>query len=241
MDGVKFLYKPDVVKKLLYPINHPMFDPLFAELEKDATPIMWHVADPAPFWYAPVNPKWDYSRGGYPDFRELMEQVFDVMERHPRLRVTFAHFLFLSQYPDVLESLFERYENMTLDVTPGTEMYLDFDKRRDDYRSFFETYRDRILFGTDTYPSRGCDPTLDDAVYRAMATKDSVSIWGTEVRGLGLTEETLACIFSKNFLSRCGQSPAAVSSTALLSCLKKYRDFAKDDGIMRSVLSALQE
>ena len=55
----------------------------------------------------------------------------------------------MGEYPEKLEALFEKYPNLTVDITPGGEMYISFNKRREYYREFFEKYAD----------SRGMDTT----------------------------------------------------------------------------------
>ena len=142
-DGLKILYKPDVQKLAKLTIDHEVYAPLFAQMEKDQTHITWHVADPDKNWKVKTGRKWDYSDGTYPSYEDMMEQTMNVMERYPRLKVTFAHFLFLSEHPEVLEELFAKYPNMAVDVTPGTEMYGVFTERRDFYRTFFEKYASR--------------------------------------------------------------------------------------------------
>jgi DegV family protein with EDD domain len=108
-DGIKFLYKPDVQKLERLPLDHAAYEPLFAQMEKDCTHITWHVADPDNFWDAKTGRKWDYSDGTYPLYEDMMEQTYNVLENHPQLTATFAHFMFLSQQPELLEELFAKY------------------------------------------------------------------------------------------------------------------------------------
>ena len=121
-------------------VDHATYEPLFAQMEQDRTHITWHVADPAEFWRGATGRRWNYSDGTYPSYEDMMDQTYNVLDRHPHLIATFAHVMFLSEQPALLEELFAKYPNMAIDVTPGVEMYQSFNERYDFYRAFFEKY-----------------------------------------------------------------------------------------------------
>ncbi len=228
-DGFKILYKPDCRKATKLPINDGYYEPFFALAEKDGAHFTWHVADPDFFWKVERNSSWCYTDGTYPTFREIFEQVFDVMEKHPKLNVSFAHFLFMSEHTDVLEYIFDRYENVSIDVTPGTEMYVNFSKKRDFYRDFLEKHADRILFGTDAeLPDNPESEKLIRSVYDALTTDKTVDIWGAEVTGLKLSDEACDKILYRNYMRVSGSAPKKVCVPALLKYIDKYEHLIDD-------------
>jgi predicted TIM-barrel fold metal-dependent hydrolase len=161
-DGIKMLEtKPTEQKSYAIEIDDPYFDGLFSACETNSTPMIWHVADPASFWDINRIPKrfldrgWFFGDGTYMTHDRIYAQVYNVLERHPRLKVTFAHFFFMSETPEALETLFKKYPGVSVDITPGAEMYADFRKNHSYYRDFFIKYADRIMLGTDTSVNGG--------------------------------------------------------------------------------------
>ena len=75
--------------------------------------------------------------------------MLSVLARHPRLRIVFAHFFFMSAQLDRLSGILDRYENVSVDLTPGIEMYENFSAAPERARAFFVRYADRIIYGTD--------------------------------------------------------------------------------------------
>jgi len=241
-DGIKFLYKPDVQKLEQLPLDHAAYEPLFAQMEKDRTHITWHVADPAEFWRGAPGRRWNYSDGTYPAYEDMMDQTYNVLNRHPRLTATFAHFMFLSEQPELLEELFAKYPNMAIDVTPGVEMYQSFHERYDFYRSFFEKYADRILFGTDAGLPRDRDNAgLVTFVYRAMTESSELSVWNIPTRGLQLSDETCCLILRDNFLRRSGNQPKPVDREALKRYVRKYLYLIRSEEKKEQILRKMNE
>ena len=78
-----------------------------------------------------------------------MVESLEVLERHPGLRVCFAHFFFLSAQLGRLADILERFPQVVTDLTPGIEMYENFSRTPEETRAFFERFHDRILYGTD--------------------------------------------------------------------------------------------
>ena len=242
-DGIKLICsKPQDYKLYDFPISDDFFDPFFAAAEKDGTHILWHVADPETFWDLERIPErflergWYYGDGSYPSNKQIYDDVFAVMKKHPLLNVTFAHFFFLSDHPDALEKMFADYKNLTIDITPGTEMYESFGAKPDFYKAFFEKHSDRILFGTDTsFPGNG--KNLHDSVYRAIATTDkAIPINVGEFDGLGVSGDAVKRIFSGNFKSRVSETPKAINVPALKAYIQKYRFHLKDEVFREKVL-----
>ncbi|MCK7495462.1 MAG: amidohydrolase family protein [Comamonadaceae bacterium] len=117
-------------------------------------PILWHVNDPEEFWDAEKIPSWAKSRGWFYGSDTINNevqytQVLNVLERHPNLKIIFAHFFFMSAQLPRLADLLDRYPRICIDLTPGIEMYVNLSKQPEKTRAFFEKYQDRILYGTD--------------------------------------------------------------------------------------------
>ncbi len=141
-DGIKMLEgKPGYHNKFQYPLDGEMYAKVFAYLEENKIPLVVHVADFIPF---PDDDK-------YAERESLHTQMLNVLERHPKLRVTFAHMFNMSYDRKRLDSILEKYENTSLDLALGGDFMINFSNEIDEWRKFFIKYSDRIIYGTDTY------------------------------------------------------------------------------------------
>lgn len=219
-DGVKMLEGKPTTRKLIgLAQNDPAYDAYYAWMEQAGRHIVWHVADPETFWDKDLAPEfsfasgWFYGDGTFLTKQQLYDEVVDVLERFPGLNVTFAHFFFLSDFPDQAEALLRQFPQVTLDITPGREMYENFSLRTDRWRSFFHRYADRILFGTDMTSTefQGAAGELVDTMRRFLATNDTFTYWDFTIRGLGLSPADCARIGQANFLERVGESRARLT------------------------------
>ncbi|MCW8129976.1 MAG: amidohydrolase family protein [Planctomycetota bacterium] len=147
-DGIKCLEgKPSLRKEWMpHAFDHAYYRPFFACLTKNKIPITIHTSDPLDFWTDPAQ------AAAYRDYHpqeEYFRQAEAILERHPDLKINFAHFLYLSPQLERLERLFERYPVFSVDLAPGGEFlyYLSDDPAR--ARAFFLRWQERILFGTD--------------------------------------------------------------------------------------------
>lgn len=157
VDGIKMIEGKATIRKQL-PIpdfDAPVYAPYWEKLAQTQTPLIFHVNDPESFWDAEEVPQWAremgwfYGDGTYVDNEDQYRQVLNVLNRHPDLNVTFAHFFFLSAQLERLAGYLDRYPNMHVDLTPGIEMYFNFAADPQKARDFFLQYQDRIIYGTD--------------------------------------------------------------------------------------------
>lgn len=250
-DGIKMLEtKPTTIKKLGRPVCDPLYRDFFDAVEKDGTHMVWHVNDPAEFWDKDLAPAfcleagWFYGDGSYPSHEEIYRQVLAVLEKNPKLNVTFAHFFFMSGCPERLEKIFEQYPNTAVDLTPGSEMYADFRERAEYYRDFFTRHADRIEFGTDASDEASeveDNLWLADIVYRFASTDETFQLWEVSGRGLKLDDAVQEKIFSGNFLRRVSPQPKPINVQALKRYIEKYRHLIRDDRVCANIDTELEK
>lgn len=155
-DGVKMLEgKPQLRQAFPIPdFDLPCWDAYWTYMEEEQIPLLMHVNDPASFWDRENVPEWAAKMGWFYDDtyinnEEQYRQILTVLSRHPGLRVTFAHFFFMSESLDRLGDILARYPNVMTDLTPGIELYDNLSRTPDKTREFFDTFHDRIIYGTD--------------------------------------------------------------------------------------------
>jgi predicted TIM-barrel fold metal-dependent hydrolase len=224
-DGIKMLEgKPTLHRTIGKNLLHPEFDKFFAEAEKRGTHITFHANDPKEFW---TEPGADYH--GDPTFatsEEIYRQAYKILENHPNLKVTFAHFFFMSEKPEELARLFDKYPNMCVDLTPGWEMYLSFYAKKEYFKEFFEKYSKRIILGTDAYFPRPteCSMWLVDRVYRFISSPDVIKAVADRYEsGLCISDRAIEDITYKNFEERISAEPKPINKDALIAYYKKYK------------------
>jgi predicted TIM-barrel fold metal-dependent hydrolase len=241
-DGIKMICKPNVRRVFHFPINDPMFDEFYGVSEKEGWPILFHVADPLYCWNDPpenfVKLGWYYGKDTHvPSYEILYEETFDVLKRHPALRITFAHFFFMGDRLDEVPPLLEAYPNICFDVTPGGEMYVSFSRQREEARRIFTRYADRFVFGTDfsAGPNENDDTVMRNALNhinnmrRFFETDDSFDSFGKTVRGLGLDSKVLAKLYHENFSRMLGKKPKPVDTALAASLCGEYLGLVKSD------------
>ncbi len=251
-DGIKMLEtKPAEQKEYQVRINDPYFEEFFAACEKNGTHMIWHVADPDTFWDINKIPQrfiergWFYGDGTYMSLEEMYGQVYDILERHPKLKVTFAHFFFLSEHPEKLEELFAKYENACIDIVPGGEMYAAFRENYEFYKGFFEKYSDRIFFGTDASFTENDlydhYTNIVTQVYNFMATDKDIEIYGEKCPAIQLSDEATDNILYKNFERVAGSTPKAVNKAAIKKYVEKYKPYFTDKKLLKIIEDAVKE
>lgn len=238
-DGVKMIEgKPDLRRSMPIPdFDAKSWEPFWSYAEATGLPILWHVNDPEEFWDALKIPTWAKSQGwlyGKETINNEVQysQVFHILDRHPKLKIIFAHFFFMSAQLPRLSMLLDRYPNISVDLTPGIELYVNLSKTREATVAFFQKYQDRILYGTDigarcVLGSQGNHVNPDESLNRSALVRsflqdssevvvkaDGNFLIGTEdftLRGLGLSKPILKKLFSENFYRLVGHTPRHVS------------------------------
>ena len=231
-DGIKMLEgKPDQHKKIGKDLNHPQLTSLYREMEKDNTHLLMHVNDPCEFWDKEKAPDWavaqgwTYTDGTFSTYEEIRAQAIKVLENHPRLNATYAHFFFCGSEPEILEELFSKYPNFCVDLTPGGEMYVAFEANYSYYKEFFNKYSDRLIFGTDRsyHGDEKYGKWLFDVVTTFIGTdKTIIGYDNKSLKGLGLEEYKKDNIFFANFERKVGKKPREINKEAFKKYIEKY-------------------
>ena len=208
-DGIKMMYAPNTRKRLGYGIDDERYDKMFTYLEDNSIPAVIHVNDPEEFWIprelteSEKERGWGFFTGGFLSKQEIYDETFRMLDKHPRLRVTFAHFFFLSNFREEAERVMETYPNVCFDLTPGWEMFIGFSKDIDGWQTFFEKYADRIFFGTDSNDTKNFNAELNLMVRMAISHDKTEFILPAyrcvAVKGLDLSESALDKICRENY------------------------------------------
>jgi predicted TIM-barrel fold metal-dependent hydrolase len=214
-DGLKLIEgKPEVRKLLPHALDGPLYEEMWAALEHEQLPVVFHIADPDEFWDAEACPDWarqsgwDYSDGSFPSKEDLYTEVDHILARHPSLKITFAHFYFLSKDFDRAGRFLDAHPAVSFDLTPNPDMYHDFSRQPDETRRFFIKYQDRIIYGTDldTRPLLRGESGYNFMRFIPWLVRSSLETNGefttengTCYHGLGLPVEVLKKIYYANF------------------------------------------
>lgn len=243
-DGVKMLEgKPNLYIRVGQALDGAFFDGVLAKMEKEGTYILMHALDPQSFWTDAdperVAKKWFYGDSSiYPTSNELYTQIDNVLSKYPKLNLCLAHFFFCSENPERIEKMLDAYENLTFDITPGGEMYIGFNKRREYFKELFTRYQDRFIFGTDMdfSPYLEAGIWLCDRQYRFMATSETLKSFDDhELTGIELPREALQKIFSSNLLNKLGTKPKEINKQALKRYIEKYKHLIADSELVKFI------
>ena len=172
-DGIKMLEGyPSLLKVRGIPLDDEIYDDFYAFMQENGYPITIHIANPAVSWDITKASKELIQAGrvydsSYPSKEEITAQIFRVMKKYPKLRLTLAHFGFLIGEKENAERFLGDYENTCLDITPGGEQYFRMLQDWDIWLAFIEKYQDKLLYGTDFYAF----PNDDEAVWRTCFTR----------------------------------------------------------------------
>ncbi len=264
-DGIKMIEgKPTTRKEFNIPnFDDPLFDSTFKYLEDQKIPITWHVNDPEEFWDEKKVPDWArrsgwfYADGTYVNNLDQYKQVDNLLKKHPNLVITFAHFFFLSQDLKRLGELFDTYPNVSVDITPGVELFTNMSSNIEEAKAFFKKYADRILYGTDISVEIGEKNELneDDAIIRFNLCHDFLtkkhfvlpgnkeSLLGSDdlvLNGLELNQEEVEKSESLNFLRRYNEVKP-LNIPKILVEIEKHQKALIQKGLDTSYLNKIKE
>lgn len=229
-DGIKMMDgKPNIRRKNGAALDDPAYDPMLSYLEEVGLPILYHVNDPAEFWHWEQMPEWAkamgdtvfYGDGRYPSKEEIEAETLRMAAKHPRLKLILAHFFFTANNLEHTIEIFETYPNISYDITPGWEMFESFAERRDDWIAFFDKYKSRIFFGSDT-TSDHWRVTIGN-LRRVLETDDRFESFEENCYGLDLSEDTLRSIYLGNFRTLLPNPPRPMKTDELLAEIERLK------------------
>ena len=225
-DGIKMIEgKPTSRQRMDIPVTDAYFSAYWARVAEVGLPVVWHVNDPEEFWDPERTPGWAKKRNwGYgPDDvkkETLYAEVDEVMARHPQLKITFAHFYFLSADLARAARFLDAHPTVSFDLAPGIEMLYNLSRDPDASRAFFVKYADRIIFGTDISSGQLVSEAQARAgiIFRWLESADTFRVPATAdfllgppedgiIRGMALPEDVLAKIYRDNFIRLAGPTP----------------------------------
>jgi predicted TIM-barrel fold metal-dependent hydrolase len=229
-DGIKMIEgKPTSRQRMDVPVTDPYFAEYWARVEELGTPIVWHVNDPEEFWDPARIPGWAKERNwGYgPDDvqkEQLYAEVDEVLDKHPRLNVIFAHFYFLSADLSRARRFLDAHPTVHFDLAPGIEMLYNLSRNVEASRAFFVEYADRIVFGTDLASRQTVEEGRIRAgiVFRWLEGEDTFRVPEAAdfllgppedgvICGMSLPEDVLRQIYRDNFQRLAGPEPRALN------------------------------
>lgn len=226
-DGLKMMEGSPYYKKALpHPLDHAYYQPLWNAAENEQFPITLHLANPQDCWWTDAEP--ELYRHAEPQ-EEYFRQAEAVLAAHPRLRINFAHFMFMGPRPERLDRLFSRYPELRVDLAMGHEyMYYLCDDLAA-ARQFFIKWQDRILYGTDLRDANSTrlarakaeqvrlflehDGPFESPTAQALGKPIAGSNGRVELRGMKLPLSVLEKILRDNLKAWVGATPRPLSLT----------------------------
>jgi predicted TIM-barrel fold metal-dependent hydrolase len=195
----------------LVKVNDPRLDPIWQAAGEFRLPVLAHVADPAAF-FDPIdetnerweelgaNPDWAFTSPPFPPFLEIVNDLANVVRRHPGTQFIGAHVGCYAENLAWVGDLLDECPNFNIDISArigelGRQPYSS--------RKFFIRYADRILFGLDAGPN----PAEYRVSYRFLETDDEYFPYGSgpipgqgrwNIYGLYLPDEVLEKVYFKN-------------------------------------------
>ena len=254
-DGMKMLEGyPSVRKAMKRPLCHSVYDKYYSFLEENNIPVTMHLANPESLWNLAEADEYSIKMGRvcdstYPTKNELHDEVDGIMKKHPRLRLTLAHFGFMSTDIERAKRWMS-YENTCVDITPGGEQLLKMGKEWDKWESFFVEHQDRIVYGSDYYAYPKDEKWEENFTRRPklirefFETDTEHEYQGEKFRGVKLDEKILEKIYWSNSMKFLGE-PKKIdyrymrnAAESLLNVKNKYSPFANED--LEYILQAIR-
>jgi predicted TIM-barrel fold metal-dependent hydrolase len=191
-------------------VDDPRIDPLWELCGTYHRPVLIHTGDPGAF-FTPLDaknerwhelndhPNWIFYRKDFPSRAELHAQRLRVIERHPRTTFICAHLANDGEDLAELAGWLDRHHNMVVDL--GARIS-ELGRQPYSARRFLIKYQDRVLFGSDTPPSRNAYRMyfrflqMDDEYFDPAAGHHRQGFW--MIYGVYLPDEVLSKLYRDN-------------------------------------------
>ncbi len=143
----------------LVKVDDPKLDAMWERCGQLGMPVSIHVADPKAFWlpYNDANERWKELKDHpswwfgdpkkHPGWKDLLEALSRVMERHPKTIFVSVHFGNNAEELDWVDQALTRHPNLRVDLAARIPELGRHDPAK--VRRLFLKHQDRILFGTD--------------------------------------------------------------------------------------------
>jgi len=206
-------------------INDARLNPIWDFLKENKITVLAHIADPEQAWrplldennphynYYKNNPQYHaYNFPSMPSYEEIISARDAWIENNPGLKIIGAHICSMANNVDAVAARLDKYPNLSVEVGArfGDLAMQDSEK----VKSFFETYQDRILFGTDYGTGEeesqlSAEEVRQEAerleeqyknLFHYLVSEDSMVLRKQNTKGLGLSKVVLSKIFSENYL-----------------------------------------
>ena len=241
-DGMKmFEGHPNTRYMIGCPLDDEIFDPFYDFCEKEGFPIIMHLTNSPDMWDINKISAYWIGRGCYfderfPSFDQMQEEIIRMLEKHPKLKFTLAHFGFLTFAPKQRVEKFISFENTMLDVTPGGENYFNILKDKEYWIPFIKKHIDRFTYGTDMYntlyDNARCfeisvtrRPTL---VRQFFETTKEYEYSGKKYCGIGLEQTELDKLYYDNLYNLLKEPNKVDYDYFIAKCDQVIKEFKAD-------------
>ncbi len=195
----------------LIAIDDARFDPLWKACGDLKIPVIIHTADPNAFFEPideanerfrelQVHPDWSFFGSDFPARSALHAARNRVIEKHSGTTFIAAHFGNDAENLKELAVWLDKYPNLFVEFSSRIN---ELGRQPFSARQFFETYQDRILFGTD-----GPWPEERLRIYwRFLETHDEYFLYSEKIPqpqgdwriyGINLSQDILKKVYSEN-------------------------------------------
>ncbi len=207
----------------LVKVDDKRFDPMWEACAAHRLPVYMHVSDPEAF-FLPIDctnerwdelgnhPEWSFHGKDFPSHQELMEARDRVIARHPKTLFVGLHVGHNAENLAFVSQTLDRFPNLTVEL--GARIG-ELGRQPRTARKFFETYQDRIFFGTDAIPPPEGERTpqqvfkdeLYEIYYRFLETEDEYFDYAPapvppqgrwRIYGIGLPDAILRKVYHEN-------------------------------------------
>jgi len=148
--------------------DDPVFAPIFDFLEKEKIPLLAHLGEPRNCWlplelmtvyserqYFSNNPNFHmYRHPEAPSYEQQIEVRDRLLERYPDLIFVGAHLGSMEWNLDEVAKRMDRFPNFYVDISGRfAHIFEQTLQNRNRVIDFFQTYQNRILYGSDRFLS----------------------------------------------------------------------------------------